>query len=168
MEWSWLPPATFGVVVTLVVTWVQDCLQQRRRRSGERRARMEERFQEVRAYLLRVGQLAHEVSEVRRWEQWVAQGAEGADARQQWLEELERKREETYASPLAVATGLFVQDERLLGKLSTTLELMDELFRRALAHAQGGPAEDVSKVKAALGGRMGEAQELMDRMVDEL
>ena len=168
MDWSWLPPATFGVVVTLVVTWVQDCLQERRRKSSEKRARIEERFREVRSHLLGVGALASGISRVREWEEWAAKGPEGARGRQEWLQELEKRRQEVYAGPLVVAPGLFVQDERLLGKLYAIDELTEELFKRALAHAQGGPEEDVSKVKAALAGRMGEAQELMDRMVDEL
>ena len=168
MDWSWLPPATFGVVVTLVVTWVQDYLQDRRQRSGEKRARAERRLEEVRESLVSVGKLAYEVARVRRWGDWIANGAVGADARQEWLEELDKKREDMYGSPVAVAFGLFVQDEPLLGKLNAVLEVIDELFKAVLAHTEGGPEGGVIKVQVALGKRMAEAQERMDRIVDEL
>jgi hypothetical protein len=168
MDWSWLPPATFGVAVTLVVTWVQDCLLERRRKSGEKRARIEDRFGEVRSFLLGVGELADGISRVREWDEWQAKGAEGARAREQWLKKLEKRRQEVYASPLVVAPGLFVQDEVLIGKLCTIQDLTEELFKRAVAQVQGGPADDVSKLKAALNERIGEAQQLMDRIVQEL
>jgi len=164
MDLSWLPPALFGVLVTFGVTWVQHCWQEKERRRSEKKTRVERRFEEVREFLVSVGELAYQGSMIASW---VEHRPSELDRRES-LERLKVKTEEVFRSPVAVATGLFAQDERLLGKLFAMLQLIEELYKRAVVCTSAKDRKEVGVLKAGIATLVGEAQELMDTLLDEL
>ncbi len=168
MDWSWLLPALFGVAVTLGVTWLQDWWRDRRRRSAEKRARMERRLDVVREHLVSVGNLAAHIWEIETWNDPGAEQRYTDEARRQWFAELDEKRKTVYGSPVGVAWGLFVQDERLLQKLDVIESVMGEWIEWGQRASSGEDVGDVLKLRVALNRSIRDAQEVMDRMVYEL
>jgi hypothetical protein len=164
MDWSWLPPLVVGVALSQGVRWIDRWWEDRARKSRDKKARLDGRFEEVRGWLVSAGELANQGSMIAGW---VARRPSDLE-RREWLERARAKIDEVYGSPVAVATGLFAQDERLLGKLYAVSELLEELYKRAAVCASGKDHEDVRVLKARIATLTGEAQELMDGIVDEL
>jgi hypothetical protein len=168
MDWSWLPPAAFGVLVTLGVGWVQARWQDSSRRAVEKRARLEARLDEVRNFLLLVSRIGREYSRAVHWKEWEAAGTDGAQSMRDYGQRTSEVFDEWYACPVTQASGLFVQDKELEGKLVEILDkanLLQDAAKRCLERDEG---DEVMRLKAELDALVPEAQGVMDRMLDEL
>jgi hypothetical protein len=168
MDWSWLPPALFGVLVALGVTWVQHYWEDRRRRSAERRARMEQNFGVLREYIASVSDLANHLLEGELCRESWDQEPDGSGARREWARQWGEMAHKVLRSPVSTTPGVFVKDDRLLAQLNAIDAVMREWMewgRRWLSREDSGNG---LFLQTRLDAMIVIMQLGMDELVDEL
>jgi hypothetical protein len=165
VDWSWLAPAVFGVVVTLAVSRVQASWQERHRKSSEKRARMQGRFDEVRDFLV----MACEVAQTA--ELGVSGTVPPTGSEQQaWRHDLTRQLEVVSRNRVAAATGLFVQDSEALAGVEEVGRLVEWLLAEAQKIWRGGEVDpEAARKRVRRVKRLSaKVQSRMDELVDGL
>jgi hypothetical protein len=151
-----------GSLITVVAGWLQVRWQEGSRKSGEKRARVEGRFAEVREYLTAACELARAESEL--WSELLAPETSEV-AMHQWGKRRRIAGEKLISSRVGVAPHLFLADGGALEKLLALQGLMRKMWEEDFVEEHSEIAfQSVQEVQ----GLAGEIQRRLDELMDHM
>jgi len=161
---NYIAGAVTGLVIALAIGWVERRWRGEDVRAAEKRARLEVRFEQVRAYLVMGCEICQTVEDRLGWGTRV-----WGEAGERWRKKLVRRFEVISANPVVTAPWLFVQDEEVLEQLQEAGNLVEFVVNQAGKTLTGEKVD--GKVLPEAARRVEELaatiQSRLDQLVDE-